>query len=124
MNRRNLIGLVFILSLLGFGIWIDLPGDRNIGGKIISTHEGLDLQGGVAILLKAAPPPNRPDHPSVTADDMTAVQAIVGQRVNALGVSEPQIQQQGSDHLLVELPGLQDQDTAIKTIGNTGVLEW
>ena len=121
MNRRNLLGLLVILVLMAVGAWIDLPGARNIGGKQIFTHKGLDLQGGVSILLKASPPPGQS---SVTADQMAAVQTIVTQRVNAFGVSEPQIQQQGSDHILVELPGIQDQDLAVKTIGNTGLLQW
>jgi preprotein translocase subunit SecD len=121
VNRRNLTGLLVILVLMGFGIWIDLPGARVIGDKQIYTHKGLDLQGGVSILLKASPPPGQS---SVDPDQMAAVQTIVTQRVNAFGVSEPQIQQQGSDHILVELPGIQDQDLAVKTIGNTGLLEW
>jgi preprotein translocase subunit SecD len=121
VNRRNLTGLLVILVLMGFGTWIDLPGARTIGDKQIYTHKGLDLQGGVSILLKASPPPGQS---SVDTDQMTAVQTIVAQRVNAFGVSEPQIQQQGSDHILVELPGIQDQDQAVKTIGNTGLLEW
>jgi preprotein translocase subunit SecD len=121
VNRRNLISLLVILVLMAVGVWIDLPGARNIGSKQIFTHKGLDLQGGVSILLKASPPPGQT---SVDADQMAAVQTIVTQRVNAFGVSEPQIQQQGSDHILVELPGIQDQDLAVKTIGNTGLLEW
>ncbi len=106
-------------------MYIDLPGAREIKflgiDKQISTHRGLDLQGGIAILLKASPPAGRT---TITSDDMDAVQTIVTQRVNAFGVSEPQIQQQGSDHLLVELPGIQDPDLAEKTIGSTGLLEW
>ena len=121
MNRRNLVNLLVILALMGIGAWIDYPGSRFIGGKEISTHKGLDLQGGVSILLKASPPPGQT---SIDADQMAAVQTIVTQRVNAFGVSEPQIQQQGSDHILVELPGIQDQDQALKTIGSTGLLEW
>jgi preprotein translocase subunit SecD len=121
VNRRTGIGLLVILLLLAFGIWIDLPGAHNVLGKQIYTHKGLDLQGGVAILLKASPPSGQS---SVNADQMAAVQTIVTQRVNAFGVSEPQIQQQGSDHILAELPGIADQDQAVKTIGNTGLLEW
>jgi preprotein translocase subunit SecD len=121
VNRRNLTSLIVILVLIGFGAWIDLPGARSIGDKQIFTHKGLDLQGGVSILLKASPPPGQT---SVDSDQMAAVQTIVTQRVNAFGVSEPQIQQQGSDHILVELPGIQNQDEAVKTIGNTGLLEW
>lgn len=121
MNRRNLISLLFILALVGVGVWIDLPGSRDILGKQISTHKGLDLQGGISILLKASPAAGQT---SVSSDDMDAVQTVVTQRVNAFGVSEPVIQRQGSDHILVELPGIQDQDLAVKTIGNTGLLEW
>jgi preprotein translocase subunit SecD len=121
VHRRNLISLLVILGLMGIGAWIDYPGARNILGKQIYTHKGLDLQGGVAILLKASPPSGQT---AVDADQMDAVQTVVTQRVNAFGVSEPQIQRQGSDHILVELPGIQDQDLAVKTIGTTGLLEW
>ncbi|MHB8621371.1 MAG: protein translocase subunit SecD, partial [Chloroflexota bacterium] len=123
MNRRNLSGLIVILILVAAAIYIDLPGSHTIPvvNKPVFTHEGLDLQGGVAILLKASPPPGKT---SVSSNEMNAVQTIVTQRVNALGVAEPQIQQQGSDHLLVELPGLKNQDQALKTIGSTGLLEW
>jgi len=121
VNRRNAISLLFILILVAFGVWIDYPGTRHILGKDISTHKGLDLQGGISILLKASPAQGQT---SISSDDMDAVQTVVTQRVNAFGVSEPQIQRQGSDHILVELPGIQDQDLAVKTIGNTGLLEW
>ena len=56
MNRRNLYNLLVILALMAVGMWIDYPGARTIAGKQIFTHKGLDLQGGVAILLKASPP--------------------------------------------------------------------
>ncbi|HUZ77464.1 MAG TPA: protein translocase subunit SecD [Chloroflexota bacterium] len=125
MNRGNLISLAIIAVLVAFAVWIDLPGVRTIQvlglNSQVSTHKGLDLQGGIAILLKASPPPGKS---SVSADEMAAVKTIVARRVNAFGVSEPQIQQQGTDHLLVELPGIQNQDLAVKTIGNTGLLEW
>jgi preprotein translocase subunit SecD len=45
-------------------------------------------------------------------------------RINALGVSEPLIQQQGEDHIVVELAGVQDPTEAKKLIGATATLEY
>jgi len=45
-------------------------------------------------------------------------------RVNELGVSEPIIQRQGRDRILVELPGVKDPNQAVRVLGATTTLEW
>ena len=45
-------------------------------------------------------------------------------RVNELGVSEPIVQRQGKDRIVIELPGVQDPTAAKKIIGKTANLEW
>ena len=79
-------------------------------------REGLDLKGGVEVVLKTA-------HP-VSQSDMNTVLAIITNRADSLGVSEPSIYQQGSDEIVVQIPGVKNQEAAIKTIGQTGLLQF
>jgi preprotein translocase subunit SecD len=86
-------------------------------------REGLDLQGGIQVLLQAdtsALPPGTQIDPS----SMQAAESIVAKRVDALGVSEPVVQLATGNRIIVQLPGLKDPDQAIKTFGQTGLLEF
>jgi preprotein translocase subunit SecD len=74
---------------------------------------GLDLQGGVSVVLK-------PDHP-VSSGVLGQAQSIISRRVNGLGISEPDITRQGNN-ILVELAGVRDPDTALKLVGQTAEL--
>ena len=55
---------------------------------------------------------------------MEKSRAIIESRVNALGASEATVQEQGSDQILVQIPGLADTEEALATIGRTGSLEF
>ena len=80
---------------------------------------GLDLQGGVSLVYQA--------DLSVSTDkngDMTGLRDLIERRVNMFGVSEPIVQIQGQDRLLVELPGVTDVEQAIQMIGQTPYLEF
>ncbi|MBI1801948.1 MAG: protein translocase subunit SecD, partial [Chloroflexi bacterium] len=70
--------------------------------------------------LQANPPAGQ----AVTSDSMQAVRIIIEQRINGLGVTEPLIQPVGFDRIAVQLPGVRDPDLAIKTFGETGLLEF
>ncbi|MBI2174763.1 MAG: protein translocase subunit SecD [Candidatus Omnitrophica bacterium] len=83
---------------------------------------GLDLQGGMHIVLKVdadkVPPEAR-------GKDVTSIALeIVRNRIDQFGVREPLIQRQGPDHILVQLPGITDRDRALKLIGQTALLEF
>ena len=80
---------------------------------------GLDLQGGVNLVYQA-------DLSSVEdkAGAMSGLRDVIERRVNLFGVSEPVVQIQGQDRLLVELPGVQDVKQAIDMIGQTPYLEF
>jgi preprotein translocase subunit SecD len=78
------------------------------------------LQGGVLVLVPAAPPPGI----TITRDRMEAARGIIEQRVNGLGVAEPRIQLVGDNRVLVELPGISDPEQAIRTFHETGLLEF
>ncbi|CAG0942091.1 partial Protein translocase subunit SecDF, partial [Anaerolineae bacterium] len=124
MRERNyalLVGIIFIALVAGWIVLPDNPGLR-VGPftKEIKVHEGLDLQGGLQVLLQA----DVTDCASVTTEAMDSAKLIVEKRVNALGVAEPLIQRQGQCRIVAELPGLADPDAAIRTFGNTGLLEF
>jgi preprotein translocase subunit SecD len=76
---------------------------------------GLDLQGGVSVVLQ----------PTEPAEDEALEQAIaiIRNRVDALGVAEPEISRQG-DNIVVDLPGVQEQQRALELVGQTAELRF
>ncbi len=76
---------------------------------------GLDLQGGVSVVLK----------PKTEVDNTTIDQAItiIRQRVDALGVAEPEITRQGSN-ILIQIPGVRDKDRALDLVGQTAEMQF
>ena len=76
---------------------------------------GLDLQGGVHVVMQARPTDDTP----VTRDVMERALTVIERRVNALGISEPIVQIQGADRIAIQLPGVSDHEQAIETIGRT-----
>ena len=115
MNRKLTLGLLllglFLLTLLF--VWKPwAPEEPKI-------RLGLDLKGGLRIVLEA-------DVENPTPDDLEKARAVLENRINALGVAEPLIQIQGQRRIVVELPGLSqaDQERALKLIGQRAVLEF
>lgn len=120
MGRRLAVILVLLIAGL-WVVWPDNPG-IHIGSfdRPIEVVRGLDLQGGLRVLLEA----DLPEQTEVTAEQMQAARDIVENRVNALGVSEPIVQVAGARRLLVELPGVEDTEQAVGTIRETALLEF
>ncbi|HSH04528.1 MAG TPA: protein translocase subunit SecD [Anaerolineae bacterium] len=110
---RDLTWLIIILVLVGGGIWIA----TNPNYPII---QGLDLQGGLQVLLQA----DLPGGQEVTSDQMITAQRIINDRINGLGVAEATVQIEGDDRILIELPGIENQDEAIGLIQGTALLEF
>jgi SecD/SecF fusion protein len=79
---------------------------------------GLDLQGGLEIVLRAVPPKNH----TLTEEDMDRSVEIMRARVDKLGVGEPEIRKQGTDQISVQLPGISDPQQAAALIGKTAQL--
>jgi preprotein translocase subunit SecD len=78
---------------------------------------GLDLQGGVSVVLA----PKNPDEVPEGALDQSI--EIIRNRVDALGVAEPEITRQG-DNILVQIPGVEDQERALELVGTTAELRF
>lgn len=81
---------------------------------------GLDLQGGVHVVLLA----DDPRDGEVSVKDMNQLKAVMRERIDELGVGEVVIQPEGKDRLIIEIPGVKDPDEAIETIGKTAYLEF
>ncbi len=128
MQQRDLTLLILIIILTGLTLWVVWPnnpglhihlGPLNVD-RDISVRLGLDLQGGVQVVLEA----DMPEGQQVDAGAMSAAKTIVENRVNALGVAEPLVQLAGSNRIVVELPGITDPETAVDTLRETGLLEF
>jgi len=79
---------------------------------------GLDLQGGLEVVLVAVPPKGH----TLTPDDMNRSISIMQNRINKLGVSEPEIRKQGKDQIVIQIAGIHDPAAAAKLIGKTAQL--
>lgn len=86
-----------------------------------SIRLGLDLQGGVHIKLEVDKS-NLPEDEAI--DVVERAMQVISNRVNEFGVTEPIIQQEGEDRIIVELPGLKDIDRAMTLINQTAQLEF
>ena len=121
MKKENIYLLIFILLLFGFAFWAVVPLDSERLGRQGLTL-GLDLKGGSHLVYQAD---LAQKDPSQSDDDaMRGVLDKIERRVNAYGVTEPIIQRQGHDRILVQLPGVEDVDEAIKLIGQTAELDF
>jgi len=86
----------------------------------IALRLGLDLQGGLQVLLAADPPEGQ----EFEAGSMETARRIVESRVNSLGLTEPVVQAQGERRIIVELPGIENPEQAVETIKGTALLEF
>jgi SecD/SecF fusion protein len=82
-------------------------------------REGLDLQGGLEVVLQAAPTKGQVLTPAVMSNSIN----IMRQRIDKLGVSEPVVTKQGSNQIVIELPAVHNINQAAQIIGKTAVLE-
>ena len=109
-RRRNLIVLVLVLALL-------------VGSALVISSKktvlGLDLRGGTELVYQGQPTPQVPE---VTAEDVDRSIEIIRDRVDSLGVSEPEITRIGIDQVEVGLPDVSDSERAIDQIGTTAQL--
>ncbi|MCC6704700.1 MAG: protein translocase subunit SecD [Thermomicrobiales bacterium] len=122
MRNRPLVALILIFLVTALATWIALPGDDFDIADFRRDHpirQGLDLQGGLQVVMQANPP----EGVTVDADMMNGLRDTIERRVNGLGVSEPLIQTRGSNQIIVELPGLTDVEQAIEVIRTTALLE-
>jgi preprotein translocase subunit SecD len=120
MNKKNLTVVALILVIFVLAMLVVLPVDKGLlGGRDILL--GLDLQGGLHLVYKA-------DLSSVESgkegEIIEGVMAVIMNRINPLGVTEPSVYPLGEDQIVVELPGESITDTQKERLGRTTLLEF
>lgn len=115
MNKyKDWIWLVVIIGLAALAVWI-------IQNPNYPIRQGLDLQGGLQVLLEA----DVPEEQEISAEQMDTARQIIDQRVNALGVAEPLVQLDNDRRrIIVELPGIENPEDAFSLIQETALLEF
>jgi len=86
-----------------------------------AIHLGLDLQGGLQLLLEVD---KSRLSPAEAKDAVERAREIINNRIDQFGVAEPLIQVEGTDRIAVQLPGLTDRARALELIGKTALLEF
>jgi len=81
---------------------------------------GLDLQGGLEVILKAVPDRGQ----TITPAQMQTAQQIMVNRVDKLGVTSPNVAIQGSDEIVIQLAGVHNPAKAAAIVGSTGKLQF
>jgi len=117
MVRRNTVVSLVILVIFVFAVCA-------LVYPLFGREEmrlGLDLQGGIHMVYQA----DFSDlEPGTEAEAIEGAMAVIERRINVLGVTEPLIQKQGGDRILVELPGVGEAEKAKQLIGETTLLEF
>ena len=128
--RRMAPWVIGVVALVA--IFIDLPRTTlgmtwlpdEVAGIEFRTVLGLDLEGGIQVTLEAEPQSAEP----ITPTDMETARTIIERRVAGIGVSEPVVRTEtggdGSQRIVVEVPGVDDPEQVRRLVGSTGQLEF
>jgi len=109
-KRRNVFVLLFVVGLI-------LISGLVIAGK--QTKLGLDLKGGLELVYQGQPTGQAT---GVSGEDIEHSISIIEQRINQLGVSEPEVARLGADEVTVSMPGITDANRAAEQVGTTAQL--
>jgi SecD/SecF fusion protein len=109
-RRRHLFVLLFVIALV------------IVSGLVIASKEtklGLDLQGGLELVYQGQATGTTNE---VSGEDIEDSISIIEQRINKLGVSEPEVARLGNEEITVSLPGITDANRAAEQVGSTAQL--
>ncbi|HEY5557687.1 MAG TPA: protein translocase subunit SecD [Acetobacterium sp.] len=124
IHRKSVIKLIAItlsIALVGYILFYGITvGVYNIGNIGKSINYGLDLTGGVNVVLEA----QSTDADPVTSEKIDSSILTIRQRIDSIGVSEPTITKQGDNRIRVSIPSVSDQEEALNLIGKTAQLEF
>lgn len=109
-RQRSILALILVLALASIAILVTIP-----------IQLGLDLRGGSQLTLQVK---TNETVTEITPEKLEAVQRVIENRVNGLGVSEAQVQTSGQSQLIVQLPGVSDPAQAERVLGGTAQLDF
>lgn len=117
MRRGNIIKLVALVLLVAAVVALSI---KPLVDPVKGILLGLDLRGGVHLVLQAEPDKNGAP---ITNGDMDKAKAIIAKRVNDLGVSEPIVQTDyDKKRMVIDLAGVTDPDKAVDILKTTAKL--
>ncbi|HLE59303.1 MAG TPA: protein translocase subunit SecD [Candidatus Limnocylindria bacterium] len=131
MTRRRFAPWLILVTLL-LAIFIDLPRGTldwswlpsELFGRELKTTLGLDLQGGIRVSLAVQAAPGQ----EITDVQLETARSIIERRVSGIGVSEPQVRTEisgsGQRQIVVEIPGVSNEDQVRSLVGSTGQLQF
>jgi len=114
MDKKLIYKIIFVIAVVSLAAYFSYPLDKRIA-------LGLDLQGGMHLVLKVDTESLPPD---IRKDATDRAKEIINNRINEFGVREPHIQKQGENEIVVQLPGITNRDEALELIGKTAMLEF
>ncbi|HEX2057506.1 MAG TPA: protein translocase subunit SecD [Actinomycetota bacterium] len=101
--------------MLVVGLVVSFGGVGAVIAAGASPKLGLDLEGGISVILQATGEEVREDVLNETVN-------LIRERIDALGVAEPEVSVAGEDNVLIQLPGVEDEEAALELIGTTAQL--
>jgi SecD/SecF fusion protein len=113
-RRKYLLLMGAIAAALVGAVLLAVPGSPVYQKPTL----GLDLQGGLEVVLQASPPKGH----QLTPEDLDRSVSIMQDRINKFGVSEPEIRKQGKDQIVIQLAGIHNPEAAAALIGKTAQL--
>ena len=117
LNPRQLILMLVVVLTLGAMYIIQ-------DNKAYPFKLGLDIQGGMHLVLEAKDVPPTKTSPEIKVTDqvMSSVMQVLRNRVDQYGVSEPVIQRKGERQIVIDMPGLKNPEEAREYLGKTAQL--
>ncbi|ERT05534.1 protein-export membrane protein SecD [Lyngbya aestuarii BL J] len=109
-KQRSLLIVILVLVIASVIVLINIP-----------MRLGLDLRGGSQLTIQLQ---TSEEVPTIDERVINAVQSVIENRVNGLGVSESVVQTIGQDQILVQLPGVNDPEQAERVLGGTAQLDF
>ena len=113
MNSKLFIRLLIVIAIFITAVYYSIKKPIKLG---------LDLKGGVYVVLEAVEDKN--SNVKIDSDAMNRLIEVLNRRVNGIGVAESTIQKAGDNRVIIELPGLQNTEDAINLIGKTALMEF
>ncbi len=114
MGKYHKWKVLLIIAVVALSIWKAYPLNEKI-------NLGLDLQGGMQLLLQIETDKVPAEH---RLDATDRVVEVIRNRIDEFGVREPVITKQGKDQVVVQLPGVTNRDRAKEIVGKTAHLEF
>src|SRR6056297_252874 len=124
MKTKNITLFIVVVLVVIAAVFTALngidAGNLKIGSISDSMKLGLDIEGGAYVVLEA----ETDETGEALARTMDQTQEVIRRRVDAMGLTEPNIVREGTKTIRVELPGVRDAQDAIEAIGKTAQLQF